>query len=203
MPACGKYNISSQRLHMVYSRTHLLREAKHTAAWRARAVETSMPIIYVGRPRMEYLIVHCQARKPRARSTPTQVIVMIAYLTILSAWLAWLAPSTHAYGIDSSCPDPNFIQASADAAIMMASNALDAREPPDGSARDPNVERLLDLLFRGSEAVEEDTLIEKIVKVFGGVTRFGARTGFVHPDGRETTGDSVVCWEASFQLVRR
>lgn len=121
---------------------------------------------------------------------------MNPYLILLSLGLAWLAPRVHAYAIDASCEDPDFIAASADAAIDMAAKAVLAIEPPDGAARDPNVDRLLDLLFRPDEPLDEageTALINKIKEVFQGVAKFATRAQQLVPsDGNEVTADEVV-----------
>jgi hypothetical protein len=123
-------------------------------------------------------------------------LIMKTFLTLFSLSLAWLAPCTHAYGIDSSCGDQALIQVAADSAIDMAAKALDAIEPPDGAPRDQNVERLLNLLFRGPTPLSKDDdglLLRRIAKVFLGVTKFAGKTNMVQPDNDPTTADGVVC----------
>lgn len=78
----------------------------------------------------------------------------------------------------------------------MAANALAAIEVPDGVARDQNVERLLTLLFRGPEPlndVDEGRLMRRIAAVFQGVTKFAGNTGMVQSAYLPTVADGVVC----------
>lgn len=127
-------------------------------------------------------------------------------VAILTLALAWLALSTDAYGIDSSCKDQDFIQASADAAIDMAAKAVEAIDPPDNTDRDPNVDRLLDLLFRGSgslDAAQDSDLINSIKEVYRGVAKFGIRKDITQPGSDPSTADEVVSAPLYFRLDRR
>jgi hypothetical protein len=121
---------------------------------------------------------------------------MKPFLTLFLLGIAWLAPRIHAYGVDDSCADKTFIEEAVESAIDMAQNALVAIEPPDGSARDPNVERLLNLLFRpstpSSQEVDSELMIQ-VAEVFRGVTGFRGKTDLVQPSRLEQTGNSVVC----------
>jgi hypothetical protein len=121
---------------------------------------------------------------------------MKTFLTLFSVGLAWLVPSIHAYGIDDSCEDKILIQGAADSAINMARNALAAIQPPDGVARDPNVERLLNLLFRPSipsSEADDAKLLQKIARVFEGATRLAGEPNIVQPSDDETVAEGVVC----------
>lgn len=122
--------------------------------------------------------------------------IMKSFPTLCSLGLAWLAPFAHAYGIDNSCPDHNLIQTAADSAISMAADALTAISPPDGTARDQNVERLLNLLFRGPEPLsqaDEGRLIRRIETVFRGVSKFAGNNGMAQPAGTPDAANGVVC----------
>ncbi|KAF2722593.1 hypothetical protein K431DRAFT_311582 [Polychaeton citri CBS 116435] len=119
---------------------------------------------------------------------------MKTFLTLFSLGLAWLASCIHAYGIDNSCADQDLIQAAADSAVDMAAKALDAVEPPNGAARDQNVERLLDLLFRGPvtlSLVDDGRLLRRIAGVFRGVAKFAGKTNMVQPASAPTIADGV------------
>lgn len=123
---------------------------------------------------------------------------MAPFATILLFSLVWLSPFCLGYGIDSSCVDPSnkrLIRRAADSAVEMASQAVEAL---NAAPRDPDVERLLDLLFRGGPEYRNDPadsdLIEKIQKVYQGVAKFAYRT--VHLGQSGTNGaakDQVVC----------
>jgi hypothetical protein len=122
---------------------------------------------------------------------------MKPFLTFFLLGIAWLAPRIHAhYGIDDSCEDKTFIEEAEESAMDMAQKALEAIEPPDGSARDPNVERLLNLLFRPSTPLsqESDTqLLNQVADVFRGATWFRGRTDMVQPSRLPRIAKSIVC----------
>lgn len=78
----------------------------------------------------------------------------------------------------------------------MAADALTAISPPDGIARDQNVERLLNLLFRGPEPLsqaDEGRLIRRIETVFRGVAKFAGNNGMAQPAGTPDAANGVVC----------
>lgn len=120
---------------------------------------------------------------------------MRTYFTLLPLSLPWLTTVVSGYAIDSSCKDQAFIQTAADAAVQMAADALTAIGPEGNTNRDPNVERLIDLLFRPSapdSPADDLLLIRRIRKVFQGVAKFGQKVDFVQPGKRESIADEVV-----------
>ena len=121
------------------------------------------------------------------------LLTMAPQLTFLWLGLAWLAAFGHTYGIDSSCEDIDFIQRSADAAIAMAQGALDElmRTPVD-----PNVDRLIGLLFRPADTASgpnDDVIIENMKDVYEGVLKFQGKTDLVRPGSSEASAEQVVC----------
>jgi hypothetical protein len=80
---------------------------------------------------------------------------MRTYLTLLTIGLAWPARVLGGYGIHESCKDWAFIKESVDAAIDMADKADAAIGDFENPNRDPNVQRLLGLLF-GNDLSETD-----------------------------------------------
>lgn len=122
--------------------------------------------------------------------------IMHAFLAILSIGLVWLCPYAQAYGIDTSCQDQAWIEASVEAAKDMAAKALEAITPPNNAPRDANVERLLNLLFRPtghSNAADDARLINSIKTVFQGVAKIGNKSPtLVGADGNIGTADQVV-----------
>lgn len=128
------------------------------------------------------------------------LLTMRAHFTLLAISLAWPARVIGGYGIDSSCADRAFIQASADAAIDMAAKADAAIGEPDGRNRDPNVQRLLKLLF--GNAAENTDRINRIKRVFQGVASMSGDEGFVEPSDDETATSKVVSTIALLNGVR-
>ena len=119
----------------------------------------------------------------------------------MSIGLAWLGSHTDAYGIDSSCKDPDFIERAADAALDMAAKASAALQPAGGAQLDPNIDRLVDLLFRGpfpTDARSDRTLIEKIVDVFDDVVQIGPRADLARIGNELDDANQVVRAVVSF-----
>jgi hypothetical protein len=114
---------------------------------------------------------------------------MRTYLTLLTIGLAWPARVLGGYGIHESCKDWAFIKESVDAAIDMADKADAAIGDFENPNRDPNVQRLLGLLF-GNDLSETD--LKGIKNVFQGVMRFSGDEGFVKPTVKEDAAGKVV-----------
>lgn len=125
---------------------------------------------------------------------------MRAHFTLLAISLAWPARVIGGYGIDDSCADRAFIQASADAAIDMAAKADAAIGEPDDRNLDPNVQRLLKLLF--GNAAENTDDINRIKRVFHGMASLSGDEGFVEPSDDETATKKVVSTIALLNSVR-
>jgi hypothetical protein len=113
---------------------------------------------------------------------------MRTYLTLLTIGLAWPARVLGGYGIDESCEDSAFIKMSVEAAIDMAAMANAAIGAWDNPNRDPNVQRLLGLLFGDTTKTD----LERIKEVFQGVMSFSGDEGFVKPTDREGAETKVV-----------
>ena len=123
---------------------------------------------------------------------------MAPYAIVLSLFLACLSPFCLSYGIDASCkPGSNdgLIYKAAESAFDMASQALEAIS---ADARDPNVERLLDLLFRGGSQYRTDpgdaNLIQEIRNVYIGMAKFAhKRKKLAKSRDDPSASDQVVC----------
>jgi hypothetical protein len=113
---------------------------------------------------------------------------MRTYLTLLTIGLAWPARVLGGYGIHESCKDSAFIKESVDAAIDMATKADAAIGEWDNPNRDPNVQRLLELLFGNPNKRD----LERIKNVFQGVTSFSGDEGFVKPTDNDDATRKVV-----------
>jgi hypothetical protein len=111
-------------------------------------------------------------------------------LTLLTIGLAWPARVLGGYGIHESCKDSAFIRESVDAAIDMATKADAAIGEWDNPNRDPDVQRLLDLLFGDVSQIASD--MERIKKVFQGVMSFSGDEGFVKPTEDKAAISKVV-----------
>jgi len=112
-------------------------------------------------------------------------------LTSLVLGLAWLAPIVRSYGIDDSCKDRPFIKASVEAAIDMAAKADEAIGAADNQNRDPNVQRLLTLLF--GENVNDVRAMNSIKGVFRAVANFANDQGVALQGNARPSANQVVC----------